>query len=227
MYIDNMLKNKIKVMSKVKSLLLISIFLYSCNTDDYISLNPCINDNCEYTVNIDKVVNPDYYLDENGFHHIVFNGLKYFTIETNMSPLKEEHVINGTPMVEVRYDSDKWVVFDSISFTIPTYSYLGVFKDKSFENPIPVGDTTITLTNMDFPPFNIVGYSINENINLDNPYTDLSLGVKNKYDYNSRRMIHIDEYLVGDTVNIVMELQWNIDIGTTVVKEHKLKVIIE
>ena len=144
-----------------------------------------------------------------------------------MSPLKEEHVINGTPMVEVRYDSDKWIVFDSMSFTIPIYSYLGSFTDKSFKNPIPVGNTTYTLKDFPIPPFNIVGYSINENINLDNPYTDLSLGVRNKYDYNSRRMIHIDEYLVGDTVNIVMELQWNIDIGTTVVKEHKLKVIIE
>jgi hypothetical protein len=144
-----------------------------------------------------------------------------------MSPLKEEHVINGTPLVEVRYDSDKWVVFDSISYTIPTYSYLGVFKDKSFENPISVGDTTITLTNMDFPPFNVVGYSVNENVDLSNPYTELSLGTRNKYDYDSRRMIYIDEYLKGDTINVFMEFQWNIDIGTTVVKEHKLKVIIE
>lgn len=228
---------KIKVMDKMNNLIekiysstmlpFLFVLLFSCTFEEELSLSPCVNDNCEYTVNIDKLVNPGYYLDDNGYHHVVFDGKKYFTIETSMSPLKEEHVINGVPLVEVRYDSDKWVVFDSISFSVPVYSYLGYYTGGGLNHPIPIGNMVYTLKNIPFPPLNIVGYSINKDHCFSCPYSESTLGVHNKYSYDSRRMIYINDHLKGDTVNIYMELQWNTDLGVTKVEEHKLKVIIE
>ena len=157
----------------------------------------------------------------------MFNGLKYFTIETNMSPLKEEHVINGVPLVEVRYDSDTWFTPDSLTFTVPIYSYLGYYTDSGLNHPIPIGNKTYTLKNIPFPPINVVGYSINDNHCWECPYSESTLGARNKYSYYSRKMVYINDSMIGDTVNIFIELQWNTDLGATEVKEDSLKIIIE
>jgi len=207
-------------------LFILSFLLFSCEEKE-LSLSPCLNNKCEYSVSIDKVVNPNYYLDDNNYHHIVYNGLKYFTIETNMSPLKDDYVINGVPMVEVRYDSDTWVTLDSLTFIIPIYSYLGYYTDSGLNHPIPIGNKIYTLKNMPFPPFNIVGYSINENHCWECPYSESTLGAHNKYSYYSRRMVYINNSMMGDTVNIFMEFQWNTDLGETEVIEDSLKIVIE
>ena len=52
-------------------------------------------------------------------------------------------------------------------------------------------------------------------------------GLHNKYSYYSRRMVYINNSMIGDTVNIFMEFQWNTDLGETEVIKDSLKIVIE
>jgi hypothetical protein len=63
-----------------------------------------------------------------------------------LSELKPEYVINKIPLIETQYDSDYWIIFDTLSFTVPMYSYMGWFNDKKFNTPISIGNKTYTMS---------------------------------------------------------------------------------
>lgn len=215
-------------MSRFLLILGLSFLLASCSKEELPSY-PCANGDCEAFFEIDPLVSPGVYQDQNGYWHIEFYGPKYFTIKGKLSELNDEYVINGVPLIEVGYDSDYWVAFDSISFTVPTYSFLGWFTGGGYNNPVPVGNIEYTLTDLAQiqPPLNIAGYQIQKNFCWECPYAPTLLGSKSKYNYNPRQQFYLDNEMVGDTLKVFTKTIFNSDIGERIVRESEFKIIVE
>ena len=214
----------------MRKLLIIGLVLLlaSCSKEE-INPFPCLDGDCNTDFWIDTNVSPGTYQDENGYWHVPYNGLNYFTIEGDLAELHDEYVINNVPLVEVDYDSDYWVVMDSLSFTLPTYSYLGWFTNGDFDIPISIGSYTYTLVDLanNHPPLNIAGYQISKHFCFECPYAETLLGSHSKYTYSPRQQFFVDQRMVSDTLNIFIDTKYNSDIGERIVKETKFKIIID
>ncbi len=92
---------------------------------------PCVDGNCEATFEI-----PGDSVDANGYHHVKFKGYNYFQVKGKLDELNSEYVINGVPLIEAGFDSDYWVLFDTIGYRYPVYSFLGLYTDKHCRIPI-------------------------------------------------------------------------------------------
>ena len=162
----------------MKRLLIIGFvfLLASCSKED-ITLGVCVDGDCTAKFFIDELVQPNAYQDDNGYWHIEFYGPKYFTIRGELDELSTA-VVNGVPLVMTEYDSDYWVAFDSIHFTVPTYSVLSWFTGGGYNNPVPVGNMEYTLTDLAQiqPPLNIAGYQISKHFCWECPYAEGLLG---------------------------------------------------
>ncbi len=112
---------------------------------------------------------------------------------------------------------------------LPLYSVLSWFTDGEFNNPIPVGEYTIYLTDIfdNEPPLNITGYQITENTCMDCPYTPTLFGSYSKYIYKPQHSFYMDERMVGDSLKIFGKVIFNSDIGKRVETEHVLDIIID
>ena len=161
----------------MKKLLIIGFvfLLASCSKED-ITLGVCVDGDCTARFFIDELVQPNAYQDENGYWHIEFYGPKYFTIRGELDQVNA--VVNNVPLIMTEYDSDYWVAFDSINFTVPTYSVLSWFTGGGYNNPVPVGNMEYTLTDLAQiqPPLNIAGYQINKHFCWECPYAETLLG---------------------------------------------------
>ena len=146
----------------------IGFLLASCSKEEISPSSTCIDGDCNGRFYIDELVQPNAYQDDNGYWHIEHWGPNYFTIRGELDELNEEYEVNEVPIIETHYDSDYWIAFDSLSFTIPTYSVLSWFTDGEFNNPVPVGTMTYTLTDIVQiqAPLNIAGYQINRNFSF-------------------------------------------------------------
>jgi len=202
-------------------LLILSILLLaSCSKEEiYLNPYPCLDGDCSNFFEIDPLVSPGVYQDENGYFHIEHQGYNYFTIQGQLDELHPDYVINGVPLVETIYDSNYWVWIDSLTFTVPLYSVLSFFTSGDWQNPIPVGNLTYTITNMalNFPPLNIAGYSYNPDSE------DNILGTFSKYNLNPRQQIFFDTQMVGDTASVFIKTIYPQDIEI----EKQIKVIFE
>lgn len=211
-------------MNKFLLILGFSFLLASCSEEEIITY-PCLGGDCDNEFWIDTNVNPGSYLDEDGYWHVPHSGANYLTIEGQLSILSNDYLINGIPQLETVYDSNYWVWIDSITFTIPLYSLLGYFVNGDWNNPIPIGNLTYTLTEManNHPPLNIVGYSINSNQCFDCPYSETLLGTYSKYNYNPRQQIFFDNEMVGDTAKVFIQTRYPEDI----IIEKQINLIFE
>lgn len=174
----------------------------------------------------------------NGFYEIQWDGLNYFQIEGQLSELNDQYVINGVPLIEANFDSDYWIVMDSIRFQTPMYSYLGWFNNNTLSTPIPFGTYTYTMNDLIdlHPPLNAVGYQIPQNFCIDCPYASTLIGTHSRYNYNPKQNIMLDNEMVGDTINIFIETIFNTEGGVTYhghtnpvpqeIVENQIKVII-
>tara|TARA_B110000977_G_C11060943_1_gene485948 strand:+ start:550 stop:1191 length:642 start_codon:yes stop_codon:yes gene_type:complete len=201
------------------------IFL-SCKKETLYPL-PC-GDGCGSEFNV-------YYKDSllvpssDGYIRVEWGGLGYFQIRGILSPLNPQYVINGVPLVETRYDSDYWVLIDTLRFTTPMYSYLGWFRDGNFNNPISVGSYTGTMVDISklHSPLNIVGYSIPRNFCFDCPAASTYIGSYSKYTYAPTQNIFLDDEMVGDTISLFTETTFNTDVGEREIINREFKIIIE
>ena len=161
----------------------------------------------------------------NGFYEIGWEGLNYFQI-TELHP---QYVINGVPLVSAGFDSDYWILIDTIRFTTPMYSYLGWFNDNNFNNPISVGNNTYTMVEMskNHPPLNIVGYQIPKNLCFECPYAPTLIGTGSRYNYHPTQNILIDNEMIGDTITLFVETVFNTDLGETERIKNEYKIIIK
>ena len=215
-------------MKKLIYITLISFF-WACSPEELISPYPCLDGNCDGYFEIDPLVSPGVYQDDNGYWHIEHQGYNYFTIKGQLDELHPDYVVNGVPLVETLFDSDYWVWIDGITFTVPLYSVLGYFTNGDFTTPIPIGNLTYTIEDMaqNHPPLNIVGYQINKNQCLDCPYSETLIGTYSKYNYNPQQQIFFDNQMVGDTAKVLIETKFNSDIGERVIIENEFKIIFE
>lgn len=181
-----------------------------------------------------QVIQPN----SNGFYEIQWDGLNYFKIEGQLSELNDQYVINGVPLIQANFDSDYWIVVDSIRFQTPMFSYLGWFNNNSLNTPIPFGNYSYTMVDLIslHPPLNIVGYQIPKHFCWDCPYAPTVVGTHSKYNYNPKQNILLDNEMVGDTLNIFIETIFNTEGGVTYhgqttpvpqeIIEEQIKVIV-
>ena len=212
-------------MKKIIIILTVSFF-WACSPEEIIR-DVCIDGDCNAQFYIDELVQPNAYQDENGYWHIEFYGPKYFTIRGELDELSTA-IINGVPLVETMYDSDYWVAFDSINFTVPTWSVLSWFTGGGYNNPVPVGNLQYTLTDIARiqPPLNIAGYQIQKNFCFECPYAETLLGSKSKYTYNPRQQFYLNNEMVGDTLQVFMKSTFNTDVGNREIIEDSFKIIV-
>ena len=205
-------------MNRLLLILGLGFLLASCSKEE-INPYPCLDGDCSSFFEIDPLVSPGVYEDENGYYHIQHQGINYFTIQGQLDELHPDYVVNGVPLVETAYDSDYWVWINGITFTVPLYSILGYFTSGNYNNPIPVGNLTYTIEDMagNHPPLNIVGYSYNPNSDFE------SLGTYSKYNYQPRQQIFFDNQMVGDTAKVIIETKYPNDI----IVSKELNIIFE
>ena len=184
---------------------------------------------CGTFYQIDPLVQPGVYQDDNDYWHIEYMGFRYFTIEGHLSTLDPYYVINGVPLIEVTYDSDYWLVFDTMSFRVPIYSVLSWFTNGDFNNLLPIGNLTYTMVGMAalHPPINIAGYQINKSMCWDCPYSKTLIGSYSKYNYNPRQQFIFNENMKGDTLQIRIETLFNSDVGKHQVIEDVFNIVVE
>ena len=202
----------------------VALTLLSCKKQPIESQELCPGGcNSEFTITSNAVLQSD------GYWHVVHNGSNYFTIEGNLTKLNSQYEVNKVPLTEINFDSDYWVLFDTIQYTIPIYSYLGWFSNNQFTTPIPVGNYTYTLKDIAdiHPPLNIVGYQINPHTCWDCPYTKTLFGTHSKYTYEPKQNIFFDKEMVGDTASIYIQIVFNSDLGKREIQNKILKVIFE
>lgn len=213
-----------------KLLLLLSIVsLISCETTT-LKPYPCLDGSCDAQFIIDTIVSPGSYFDStDGYWRVKFVGLSYFTIQGKLDELDPYYVLNGVPLIETQYDSDYWVVFDTLQWTSPMYSVLSWFSDRTYQNPISIGNITYTLEDIAdlHPPLNIVGYQIPKDFCWDCPYAETILATYSKYNYLPRQQIFLDDEMVGDTARIFTRVLFNNDLGPREIRESEIKVIFE
>lgn len=215
-------------MKKLIYIILISFF-WACSPEEQPDPYPCLNGDCNSYFEIDPLVSPGVYQDNNGYWHIEHQGYNYFTIKGKLDELHPDYVINGVPLVETIYDSDYWVWRDNIQFTVPLYSVLGFFTGGGYNNPIPVGNLTYTIEDMAniYPPLNIVGYQINKHQCLDCPYSPTLIGTYSKYTYEPKQQIFFDNEMIGDTAKVYVKTIFNSDVGQSVEVEKEFNIIFE
>lgn len=213
-----------------KLLLLLGVFLLiSCETTPP-KPYPCLDGSCDAEFIIDTIVSPGSYFDStDGYWRVKFNGLGYFTIQGNLDELDPYYVVNKVPLIETQFDSDYWVIFDTLQWTSPMYSVLSWFSNAAYTQPISVGSITYTLEQIAdlHPPLNIVGYQIPKHFCWECPYAETILASYSKYNYMPRQQVFLDNEMVGDTASIFTKVLFNNDSGLREIRESEIKVIFE
>ena len=207
----------------------VASFLLACSKEELPNPYPCLDGNCDVEFKIDPVVSPGVYQDANSYWHIKYWGPKYFTIKGKLDELNPQYVINKVPLIETQYDSDYWVVFDTIHYKVPIYSVLSWFTDQNYNTPLPVGNLEYSLTDIAQlqPPLNIAGYQIQKNFCWTCPYAKTLLGTYSKYNYTPRQQFFLDQDMVGDTLKVMTKTIFNNDVGERVIRETEFKIIVE
>ena len=205
----------------------ITIIFISCNKVNSDYPHPCLFENCSTDFNL-VYLGDTLSQNSNGYWEIDYAGLNYFQIYGKLSELNDRYVINNVPLTEANFDSDYWVLFDSLRFQIPIYSYLGWFDDQTMNTPIPIGTYTYTMVDLIdlHPPLNIVGYQIPKDFCWECPYAPSVVGVHSKYNYRPTCNVLLDDEMIGDTINIFIETIFNSDLGQREVINDQLKVVV-
>ena len=194
------------------ALVFFSILLLASCQKETIYPSLCNGDcNTYYTV----VYENQEITSNNGYYEIPWNGLNYFQVKGQLTELNNQYVINGVPLIQANFDSDYWIVIDSIRFQTPMYSYLGWFNDNALNTPIPIGNYNYTMEDIikTHPPLNIAGYQIPKNFCTECPYAPTIVGTHSKYNYNPTQNFFLDDEMIGDTINIFIETIFNTEGG--------------
>ena len=207
------MKESIKTTLLFLGLILSLIFAPSC-TKETIHQDVCVNGNCDANY-IVVYKNQEILPNINGHFEIDWDGLNYFQIKGALTPMNDQYVINGIPLVETRFDSDYWVVFDSLQFQTPMFSYLGWFTDNGLNTPITIGPYVYTMNDLlnIHPPYNIAGYQLPKNWCTECPTAESHVGSYSKYNYKPTQNFLLDNEMIGDTINLFIETIFNTEQG--------------
>jgi hypothetical protein len=214
-------------MKKILITTVIGLALFTSCRKEPTFPSPCLDGDCgaEFWIETPSIAKKD----ANGYWHVPFWGPNYFSIRGSLEELNPEYVINGVPLIETSFDSDYWVWFDTIRFRFPVYSHLGLYRDRQFRSPIPIGNRTYTMVDVAkvHQPLNIVGYQIQKHFCWTCPYAPTLLGVYSKYNYRPKLNVFYDDEMIGDTANISIEVMFNSDTGERQIKLIKMPVVFD
>lgn len=206
------------------------LFLASCSKEE-LSDSVCLSDDCLVNFWIDELVQPNSYQDDNGYWHIQFEGVKYFTIKGEIDNFNPEYEVNGVPLIEVAFDSDKFIFLDDITFTIPRYSPFGLYTDSQFATPVPVANQLISpcfiLSQLGRDPLNIAGYQMSSKADLSKPYAERLFGTYSSNTYKPQQQILLDPRWKGDTLTVFTRTKLNYDLGDSKEIDINFKIIID
>jgi len=205
--------------------LFISMLFSSCEKYEVIYPTPC-DGNCG--TNFDVIYQGQPIQSTNGYYEIQWAGLNYFQIKGQLSELRDDYVINDVPLVEVTYDSDYWIITDSVTYQTPMYSVLGWFNDATLSTPVTFDNYTYTIGTLfsQHEPLNIVGYQYPKYADSESPYFETLMGSYSKYNYQPVQNIVLDNEMVGDTINVFIETEFNTDVGESEIVTNQIKVIV-
>ena len=218
----------IKVMNKIIYASVIALFFISCEKEKFYP--PACPGGC-FTNHEIIYKNDTINIDGDGFYRIKWDGLNYFQIKGDLPDLDPQYVINKVPLIESRYDSDYWILIDTIRFTTPQYGFLGWFNDDNFNTPIPIGNYSYSMVDLveNHQPLNIAGYQINKHFCFDCPYAPTLIGTYSKYTYKPTQNILLDNEMVGDTISLFVETIFNTETysGEQEILNNTFNIIIE
>ena len=208
------MKESVKTILLFLGLILSLIFAPSCTKQETIHQSVCINGNCDAT-HIVVYKNQEILPNINGHYEIEWDGLNYFQVKGVLTPMNDQYVINGIPLIETKYDSDYWVVFDSLQFQTPMFSYLGWFTDQGLNTPITIGPYVYTMNDLInlHPPYNIAGYQLPKHWCTECPTAQSHVGSYSKYNYEPTQNFLLDNEMVGDTINLFIKTIFNTEQG--------------
>ena len=166
--------------------------------------------------------------NQNGIWEIEYAGLNYFQVSGRLTELMKDTLLTEFLYLK-HFDSDYWVLFDTLRFQFPMYSYLGWFSDQSMNTPISIGPYTYTMVNLIdlHPPLNIVGYQIPKYFCWECPYAPTIVGVHSKYNYRPTCNVLLDDEMIGDTINLFVETIFNTDLGLRDSVKDNFKIVIK
>lgn len=209
-------------------LILVVLFLAACSKEEMVE-NVCLTDDCIVDFRIEYV--NEVTQDENGYWHIQWEGLNYFTVKGEISEFNPEYEVNGVPLIETRFDSDYWIFLDDITFTIPLYSPFGLFYDGQFTRPVAIANQLISpcfiLEQIGRDPYNIAGYQMSEKMNLDKPYSERLMGTYSSNTYKPQQQYKLDRRWKGDTLTVYTRTTLNYDLGDSKEIDRNFKIIID
>ena len=200
--------------------------LFTSCTEEEIAPPPCIGD-CETQFEV-IYKNQFIYPNSDGYFEVEWDDLNYFQVEGTLTPLNQEYVLNGVPLITSKFDSDYWIVMDTLQFQTPMYSYLGWFNDNDLNTPINIGSYTYTINDLinSHPPLNIAGYQIPKYFCTECAYAETILGSHSNYNYRPKQNFMLDNEMAGDTINIFIETTFNFETSQREVILDHLKVIV-
>jgi hypothetical protein len=189
--------------------------LAACSVDP-LALDDCVGGPCSAKM-LDS-----FYKDSNGFYHAPLDWSReyypYFNIDVVATKPNREYWYNGVPVVEANFDTDTYFILnDSITFTLPLYQpYGGLETYGGF--PIPVGNTTVILSQFAGTVVPIV--QNDTRVYFSHDEQDVLVSTR-------RTVGPIPPTLIGDTISVYMKVKW--DLGTRIlVKDNFVqKFIIE
>ena len=89
--------------------------------------------------------------DARGYYHFQFDNTKsfnYTSVYAEATPVTNpRYLYNGVSVIESRFDTDTYWLFDTLTVTIPLYSpFTSLYSSPYFRTPLPVGNRTVTLS---------------------------------------------------------------------------------
>ena len=209
----------------------------SCYKHSRVFTKLCPTGDCEAVYDV-VYKNQPILPNANGHYEIEWDGLNYFQLKGQLSELHPDYTINKIPSIDCRFDSDYWVLFDTIRFSTPMYSYLGWFNTTAMNRPISMGNHTYTMADLIdlHPPYNIAGYQVPKHFCYDCPYAPTIVGTHSRYTYYPTQNFLLDDEMIGDTINMFIETVFNTeggiyynssdDIVPTEIVEQTIKIIV-
>lgn len=172
----------------------------SCQAeDDPLGSGACLLGDCKTVLEIDLSSQPDAYLDENGYWHIKYYGVPYFSVKARFSPLKNRHVRSTIPMIKSTWDSSVWYIPGEISLWSSSYSPFGDFTNN-FSYAIANNTYQIVIPRLD---------EINEIMNISGRYMRNGImgprtSTHSTPTYYTKQPMMLSRDMVGDTIQV-----WN------------------
>lgn len=209
---------------------LISLFFFYSCSEETLKSKVCLNGDCQADFWIDLQGHPGTYKDTYGVWHIKHEGLNYFTVKGNLSPLDPHYVINNVPLVETSFDSNFFYIPGNVIWTYPVYSYQGLWNSNQMNTPIPIGTQTYTfpaLVNANIAVVNnLAGYSIQPHLNWYGNQSVLQsyFATYSKYTYTPQQSMVFFRDFIGKEATIYIEVGFGE--GESVEKKE-LKIIFE